>query len=46
MDVTCSLITTELHSQEPSIPFLFELDFFGMETFPKFIDIFFFGAPE
>jgi hypothetical protein len=40
-------ITMELNSQETSsITFLFKLYFFGMETFTKLIDVFFFGALE
>ncbi len=47
MDVAGGFVTMELNSQETgSIAFLFELYFFGMETFPKLIDVFFFGAPE
>ncbi len=47
VDVAGGFVTMELNSQETSsIAFLFELYFFGTETFPEFIDVFFFGAPE
>jgi len=28
------------------LEFLFQLYFFGTKTFPKLVDVFFFGAPE
>jgi hypothetical protein len=47
VDVTSGFITMELSSQETgSITFLLKLNFFRMETFPKFLDVFFLGAPE
>jgi hypothetical protein len=47
MDVTSGLIAMELNSQETgSITFFLKLYLFSMETFPKFIDLFFLGAPE
>ena len=47
VDMGNGFVVMELNSQETrSIAFLFKLYFFGMETFPKFIDLFFFGAPE
>ncbi len=47
VDVASGFVMMELNSQETgSIAFFFKLYFFCTDTFPKFLDVFFFGAPE